>query len=250
VLVSDVSKLVKAELHELDAGFHDVLPGGKSCTVQFNPESLKVSFANHLVEPSGGGDKSGPAPRRFIGAGMTKLALTLWFDVGSEQIGDKVDDVRKLTRQVAYFIEPAQQPDETFLPPAVRFTWGSFQFDGMMDSVEESLEYFSPDGRPLRASVAIGLSQQKYQFAFTKPVAAAAESPGSRALARAAAGSTVQALADAAGRGDEWQSIAAANGIENPRAPGAGTLIDMDLRAQTMGSDQGFAVAPPARSGG
>ena len=50
-------------------------------TVQFNPETLKVSFANQIQTPSGAGDQSGTPARQFVGAGTTKLALQLWFDV-------------------------------------------------------------------------------------------------------------------------------------------------------------------------
>ena len=31
---------------------------------------------------------------------------------------------------------------------------------GLIDSIEESIEFFSPEGKPLRASVSLGLSQQ------------------------------------------------------------------------------------------
>ena len=36
-------------------------------------------------------------------------------------------------------------------------------------------------------------------------------------------------MAEAAGRGADWQSIAAANGIENPRRLAAGRLLDLGL---------------------
>src|SRR5262249_32459168 len=71
-------------------------------------------------------------------------------------------DVRELTKKVAYFITPKKVSKE-YLPPAVRFQWGSFHFDGIMDSMEESLEFFSSDGVPLRASVSLSLSQQRIE---------------------------------------------------------------------------------------
>ena len=53
---------------------------------------------------------------------------------------DRVDDVRRLTQEVIYFITPKQsRTDATkFLPPGVRFAWGSFLFNGLVDSIEES----------------------------------------------------------------------------------------------------------------
>ena len=50
----------RAELRELDAEFTATIKaGGKTVKVQFNPETLKVSFANQIVQPSGGGDQRG-----------------------------------------------------------------------------------------------------------------------------------------------------------------------------------------------
>ena len=62
----------KAQLIELDEEFQE-LPGGKQVTVQFNPESLKLSFANQVQTPAssgagaGGGGGSGAPPG--VGAG-------------------------------------------------------------------------------------------------------------------------------------------------------------------------------------
>lgn len=255
------TNLEKAELRQLDSNFENEIEDSTWCKVQFNPESLKVSFANQLVQPSGAGDQRGTPARQFVGAGTTKLALTLWFDVGSPQPpgGDSVDDVRKLTQKVAFFITPKPvqgQPDK-FIPPAVRFVWGSFQFDGLMDALEETLELFSPQGKPLRSSLGVSISQQKIQFAFNprasggSPGAGGGPStPGTQPLAQAPAGSTVQGLADAAGKGD-WQSIAAGNGIENPRLLSPGALLDLNAQAPSLGvsigveGGVGIAVASP-----
>ena len=252
------TNLAKAELRQLDSNFENEVERDTWCTVQFNPESLKVSFANQLVQPSGAGDQRGSPARQFVGAGTTKLALTLWFDVGSPQPPDgaRVDDVRKLTKKVAYFItpKPVQGKPDKFVPPAVRFVWGSFQFDGLMDALEETLELFSPEGKPLRSSLGVSLSQQKIQFAFrdtgspTGGGGGTPSTPGTQPLAQAPAGSTVQGLADAAGK-DDWQSVAAANGIENPRLLQAGALLDFNARAPqlgvSLGVDAGLAVAAP-----
>jgi len=226
--------LAKAELRQLDAKFAKEINKENWVVVQFNPETLKVSFANQVSQPSGAGDQSGPAAKQFVGAGTTKLALQLWFDVTALKPGDphQEKDVRKLTQKVAYFITP-QQEGSKFLPPGVRFIWGSFQFDGIMESLEESLEFFSNDGRPLRASLSLALSQQRItKFTFRDTGAAPAgrpggATPGTRPLTQAPAGSTVQGLASNSGRADDWQAIASANGIENPRRLQPGQLIDM-----------------------
>jgi contractile injection system tube protein len=227
-------KLEKAELRQLDATFQNEIRRETWVKVQFNPETLKVSFANQLKEPTGGGDQTGPAAKQYVGTGTTKLNLQLWFDV-TAPVPEGLPaekDVRKLTQKVAYFVTPQEQEQEKTLlvPPAVRFVWGSFQFDGIVESLEESLELFSPEGQPLRANLTLSLSQQRItKFTFRDESSAGALRPlGTRALAQAPIGSTVQALAVDAGKGSEWQSIAAANGIENPRRLQPGQLIDLN----------------------
>jgi hypothetical protein len=224
--------LEKAELRKLDPDFVTEVEKDRWVTVQFNPETLNVSFANQLATAQGSGDQKGGAARQFVGAGTMKLAAQLWFDVTSREDGaEPANDVRDLTRKVAYFITPHQE-GEHFVPPAVRFLWGSFQFDGLMDSLEESLELFSPEGRPLRASVSFVLSQQKITelargSAAGAPPGAAAKPAGTTPLTAAPAGATVQSLAAAAGRAGDWKEIAARNGIENPRQLAPGQLLDV-----------------------
>jgi hypothetical protein len=261
--VPEQANLARAELRQLDANFDQEIEPSTWCKVQFNPESMKVAFANQLVQPSGAGDQRGTPAQQFVGAGTTKLTLSLWFDVNAPQPeGDQVDDVRKLTQKVAFFItpkEPGQQAGQ-FVPPAVRFVWGSFQFDGLMESLEESLEFFSAEGRPLRASMNVSLSQQritKFAFRDIPPTgglggagaAGVPSTPGTEPLAQAPAGSTVQDVAGAAGKGDDWQSIAAANGIENPRLLEPGQLLDLNATTPTIAIGVGVEASATAGAG-
>jgi hypothetical protein len=242
-------KLEKAELRQLDAEFKEEINNEKWAKVQFNPDSLKVSFANQIQTPSGAGDQAGTPARQFVGAGTTKLALTLWFDVTQPvpQGVEEVDDVRKLTQKVAYFITPSQESDK-FVPPSVRFVWGSFQFDGLMDSLEENLEFFSSEGRPLRASMTVNLSQQKITVFTIKDTKSPAggKTPGTRPLTEAPQGKNLPSLADGQGKGGDWQSIAAANNIENPRLLAPGQLIDMNATLPKVSIGASVGVTPQA----
>lgn len=248
----DSVKLEKAQLWELEPDFKNEKEGGKRVTVQFNPETLKVSFANQIATPEGAGDQKGTPARQFVGAGTTKLALQLWFDVSSplsEQATPEgetaVTDVRKLTQEVAYFITPIEE-GKKFVPPAVRFLWGSFQFDGIMDALEETLDFFSSEGKPLRASMTLSLSQQKItKFTFrdtgSSPGSGTATPPaGTKKMTQAPANSNLQNLASNQGRGDQWQQIAEQNGIENPRLLQPGQLIDMDVSVSAPAASFGI----------
>jgi hypothetical protein len=238
-------KLAKAELRQLDAEFRNEINRENWMKVQFNPESIKVSFANQISAPSGGGDQRGTPRMQFVGAGTTKLSLQLWFDINAEMPEGEtaVNDVRKLTQKVAYYITPTETTDNPpkFVPPSVRFLWGSFQFDGIMEAMEESLEFFSDDGRPMRASVTLNLTQQKIQRFVIRDTGAqpgtnrpGGAAPGTQPLTPAPAGSTVQGLADSQGKGGSWQGIAAANGIENPRLLQPGQLLNLNITAPTV----------------
>jgi hypothetical protein len=222
--------LAKAKLIELTEDFSGEQSGGKSVSVQFNPESMKVSFANQIVQPQGGDQAAGNAGRQFVGAGTTKLAMTLWFDV-TAMTDAPLDDVRRLTADVVHFITPKPSTSDSskLAPPGLRFSWGSFLFDGMVESLEETLEFFSPEGKPLRAQVALTVSQQKIFVASFQGEGRAGRRPGQHPFTPARAGDSVAGLAAAHGKGADWQGIAAANGIEDPLRLAPGALIDLNL---------------------
>ena len=241
--------LTHAQLIELDASLAKAKgesEGGKTLTVQFNLESLRLSHANpvrhndasrRVGSPAAGAWAGDPAQGwQFIGSGSTRLAVQLWFDVTALAAGqERVDDVRRLTQQVMHFIRPQASPQDPtqFLPPGVRFAWGSFIFDGLVDSIEQTLDFFSPEGRPLRASIALSLSQPTQRLAPSSGGARLpghARPPGTAPRVCATAGSSLQGLAAAAGAGADWQAIAQANGIDNPRQLAPGQWIDLQAR--------------------
>lgn len=234
--------LVKAQLIELKQDLSSELPGGKKIPVQFNPESMKVTFANQVAEPKGGDQKAGTAGRQFVGAGTTKLALTLWFDV-TAMAENPLDDVRRLTADVLHFMTPqkAESDPKKLAPPGTRFSWGSFLFDGMVEGLEENLEFFSAAGKPLRASVSLTLAQQKILVSKFEGDGLVPSRPGQRPFTPAAQRASLQNMAGAAGKAEGWQDIAAANAIEDPLRIPPGTLIDMEAGVD-FASGGGFGV--------
>ena len=64
--------------------------------------------------------------------------------------------------------------------------------------------------------------------------------PPRHPLTQAPAGSSVQSIADSQGKGNNWQDIAAANNIENPRMLQPGQLLDMEA---SVGTSLGGGVA-------
>ncbi|MGO1068740.1 CIS tube protein [Lysobacter sp. CA199] len=243
--------LEKAHLYELDQSMAKEKPGGRKVEVQFNPETLKVTFANQIVQPQGGDQAAGNAGRQFVGAGTTKLALQLWFDVTAME-KDAVDDVRRLTQDVVYFMtpQPSDQDPKKLAPPGVRFHWGSFLFDGMVEGMEESLEFFSKDGKPLRSSITLTLSQQKILSAQFKGDGKVPNQPGQAPLKSAKQGDSLQSMAGKNGKSD-WQGIASANGIEDPLRMAPGQLVDLNLSVGVgagVGGNISFGSAAPDTS--
>lgn len=222
-----MTELAKAQLIELDQDFKNEKSGGVKVSVQFNPETLKVTFANALVQPQGGDNAAGNTGRQFVGAGTTKLALTLWFDV-TAMTDNPVDDVRRLTQKVIYFMTPKPdgQDAKKMIPPSTRFVWGSFLFDGIVEGLEESLEFFAPDGKPLRASITMTIGQQKILVSEFKGNGGfnAPKTPGQKPMKTAKSGDLMAALV---GNIERAQALAIANGIEDPLRIAAGTLIDV-----------------------
>jgi len=219
------ANLEKATLQAISwqQGSPEPVDRGGPFAVQFNPESLKVNFANQNT----GGDQRGGSSTQFVAKGSTKLTFDLWFDVTAPDPDNPgQNDVRKLTERVVKLMLPDAELNNA--PPGVRFQWGTFLFEGVMDSVNETLEFFSEDGRPLRASVSLSLSQQEIQFKFGEPTSSghgAVGAPGTEPQHQMQDGETFQDAASAQGRQDQWQSSANEQNIDNPRRVPPGTPI-------------------------
>jgi hypothetical protein len=237
------ARLEKAELRELDDRGEQTSDKTNWMKVQFNPDTLKLNFSNQVVPPTnnvGNGDQRGNSTIQYVGRGTTKLSITLWFDVtgvqlegNSDEKAQPVTDVQELTKKVIYYVKP--KPDKTdstkFKPPGIRFVWGTFQFDGIVESIDQTLEFFGPDGKPLRASVALNLTKQEVADTIRPSgrqgaVAVANAAAGQKAFKQAGSGETLQGMTQDLGLGSNWQAIASANGIENPRQLTPGQVID------------------------
>lgn len=235
--------LTKAELIEMKPNLIDAAPDAKPVRVQFNPETLKVTYSNQLVTGSTQTAQIGTEAMQYVGKGTTKLAVQLWFDVNHpssepEGGGEGPKNVRELTSQVAYFITPKPDGNQPvgYTIPAVKFSWGTFSFAGVMDSLDETLELFSNDGKPLRASLSVSLTQQEikaFQGDGSPKTPSGRKPAGTVPLTSATAGASVQSLAEGSSAGGKnWQNIAAANGIENPRLLAPGQLIDINAKVR------------------
>src|SRR5262245_36883067 len=106
----------------------------KPLTVQFNPSSLKLTISNTIQD-----DQPGSTALQNVRKSATKLDLELLFD--TTETGA---DVRTDTSVLKQMGRPAGTQNPAL--PMVTFAWGLFSFTGVIDSLQETIDFFSADG--------------------------------------------------------------------------------------------------------
>ena len=228
---------------------------GKHIVVQFNPATLRVTLSNTLKADNHGG--AGGAAAQYVDKSESSLAVELLFDTtvahveqvlgagGAVQRETSVaanSDVRKLTQRIAEaFMKPINpESDRPGAPQRCRFQWGSFQVTGMLATYSETLDFFAPEGIPLRATLALSFKEDRYQFALDESVRA-----GQRQAPTFASGSAGisadRATQAAGGNPRDWRDTANFNGLENPRVTPEGGL-DMPGPDLNIPAGSGIAV--------
>lgn len=229
----------------------------KHIVVQFNPASLRVTLTNNLKANAKDGDQTAA---QYIGKGESSLSVELLFDttvahdeihhqitqdarpnpssrdplqpsyLGDESGSTRVEansDVRLLTKRIAEaFMNPqGASSKHPRAPRRCRFQWGSFQFTGMLASYNETLDFFAPEGIPLRATLALSFKEDRYQFQINDQVKAGERqaptfAPGGQGI------SADRATQAAGGDPRNWRDTASFNGLENPRfTPASGLSL-------------------------
>jgi hypothetical protein len=126
---------------------------GDPIEVQFNPVSLVYEVSNSLAQQNRDATR-----RQLVTQSNARLSVELQFD--STTTGASV---REQTLPIKRLLRPDEADTRAVLdivPPVVRFEWGTFLFSGLVESYRETLDFFSPEGVPLRAQVSIAMTQQ------------------------------------------------------------------------------------------
>ncbi|WP_143467524.1 CIS tube protein [Leptolyngbya ohadii] len=209
---------------------------GTSFDVHFNPVSLQYTISNTM------GQGQGNAKKQYVSQSTGKLTMDLIFD--TTPIGE---DVRNCTTNVARLMEP----DETQVPPIVQFEWGTYTFQGMMESYRETIDFFAANGVPLRASINLTLSQQDKVFEFQE----SSQSTDTReslqpepVVVPNRSGQNATRLGTQTGNSRAGRAIAAANGQASMRFF-AGGAIGVSS-AVTLGAPVAFATGGAGASFG
>ncbi len=197
----------------------------QAITVHFNPTSLQLSIANTL----GASGKSSDTKQYVTGSSAT-LTMELTFDTT-----DVGTDVRVATQRVASLMEP----DEQRIPAIVKFEWGTFVFQGMVQSYQETIDFFSPSGVPLRAKVNMSMARQEAVFADDGVSSGAGAGGGDAAVLSFSASAGVTGISAMAGVGDVGRALGTANGLETLRFTSGPVSLGASV---SLGSPVAFAA--------
>ena len=192
---------------------------GEEIRVMFNPEEYSLDDGNTFAEIGVPGLKTPPI--QYVRGNARSLTMELFFDTCEER-----RDVRQETRKIMALLE---KNEDTHAPPVLLFSWGSFNFQCVLESVGQSYMLFLQNGTPVRARLNVRFKQYE-------PVEIESQrgffvgSPGLENLTThfTRDGETLSQIAgELLGDPGVWRLIADANDVENPRLipPGISLVI-------------------------
>ncbi len=253
------------------SGENDTPDTANAIDVQFNPVSLRVSLSNTLKENSRNGNSRSA---QFVDKSSSSLTVELIFDTtyveadDDEQQGSQAassagsnsssqnrieqgSDVRLQTKRIAEtFIKPVEEGEQLKAPKRCLFQWGAFEFLGLVQKFDETLDFFSPEGRPLRATVSLQLSEDRYQFRNREVEQGQRNTPSLSSTGAGPAGGADQNTQPVpGGSGDQpgnWRDTSLFNGIESPRLPSLSALAVPKLSISAslgISAELGFGVS-------
>ncbi|MCB0205208.1 MAG: LysM peptidoglycan-binding domain-containing protein [Caldilineae bacterium] len=245
----------------------------KKLFVHFNPESLRISRRAQVAGGNPGtGNKDSTTVQQATQSKATGYSATLSVELLFDTT-DSGDDVLAYTEQIAAMVSQGTPgtSDSGEARTRVRFLWGTLMFKGTIDSMEETVDYFSEEGKPLRSTVSLSMSEVGLERLPPKGAAAGAgagagfgagfsagfsasagvsagigggisagasfgagAAVGTTPLSLAQSGQTLQDMAQQAGA--DWKAVAELNGIDNPRHLEAGAVVNLNAGASASAS--------------
>lgn len=187
--------------------------------VHFNPTTLQISISNTLEDKGQGKEK-----KQYVTKSSAKLSMDLIYD--STHDGT---DVRLQTGKIAKLMEPAKREGDNAAPPSVvLFEWGTFKFQGLVESYKETIDFFAPTGVPLRASINLTLASQDKVFESLSQGSDRKFEPLVQNLATSS--ESLTDVATQAGNPNAARAIAANNGLESIRFPAGAIALSAEIQ--------------------
>ena len=185
----------------------------KKIEVLFNPEKYSIEKSATWEE------KGGRKTLQFVGISRKSFSIDLFFDTY-----EKGKDVRLHTNEIVQLMEPTVDYKSKKVPPISVFSWGGFNFRGIVEKVTQNFSLFLNSGIPVRAVLNVVFKQ----FSYAEEQARGSPPGDPTKVRRVKEGETLSGIA-AQEYGDPalWRIIADNNreNIENPRDLKAGTLL-------------------------
>ncbi len=182
--------------------------------VMFNPEEYSLDIGNTFAEVAIPGLKTPPI--QYVRGNIRSLTMELFFDTYELKA-----DVRSQTRQITSLMD---KDANTHAPPILLFSWGSLNFQCVLESAGQKFTMFLEDGTPVRATLSVSFKEYEsveieIQHGFFI---------GPPTIRNITQGETLSQIAgDVLGDPGAWRDIAETNNIDNPRdlIPGASLII-------------------------
>jgi hypothetical protein len=176
--------LVKAQFMEISADEKATVVGGSEIDVQFNPQSLKLTFANKLGKQA----TQAVQDRQYLGPTSATLSFDLQFDTSDEGTTETPVSVRTRTSAIERFLQPKGEGKDKQRPPKARFIWHELRIDGIIEDLTLDIDLFAYDGTPLRAKMSVTIKEQDAKYMLGKSGAGANTAGGAKAPGAGGAG--------------------------------------------------------------
>ncbi len=197
------ARLTRASITPFDAAGRET-EDDRKIAFDFNPDTLTLKTSAGVAR-----DKARQGRQQVQHAGATSATLTFEavFDATRPRDGDgsrpatneEELDVRLRTRPLALLVQAPEEEagesggDAQPAPRRVQFRWGSIVFNGLITSYQETFDFFSPGGVPLRSKVQVTLTEQEFRYEIDSADRARSRAGGSGFGAGAGAGIGVSA---------------------------------------------------------
>lgn len=119
-----------------------------------NPTDLTIK-RNAKWDPQGAATAEGAAPRPFYKFTGGDDTLTFTFTLDSSETPNDLTDELEALYDLTYPTKGEGDGKVQKRPPIVYFSWGKFNFQGIVDNVDIKVSLFSPKGHFKRASVTL-----------------------------------------------------------------------------------------------
>jgi nucleoid-associated protein YgaU len=200
---------------------------GQAISVLFNPTEYSFDRSNSY--------KATPVPGlgapllQFVNGESDQLSMSLFLDDYTDPRGPtsmqmmEVDPLGTRLRDLTQLLEIDR---DLHAPPPVRFSWGKFEFDAVIERIGRKVTMFHPDGSPARVTLSVNFKEYRtLRQLIEEPRRESADKTKRRVVVgRESLWLIASREYDDAG---EWVRIAQRNDLDDPREISPGDWLEL-----------------------